>query len=149
MSTATVRSTLVPKYVVTRRAAGAAATGFLAMAGFQAALALGAPLGHAAWGGADSVLPAELRTASAAAAAILVFAALMVLRRAGYRIPNVSLRLSRWGTWLLGGAMGLSALANFASSSTWERVLMGPVALLLGLLCVAVARTASRTDQPD
>lgn len=39
-----------------RRAAAAAATAFIGMACFQAALALGAPLGNAAWGGAQAHL---------------------------------------------------------------------------------------------
>jgi hypothetical protein len=34
------------------RIAAIVAVGFLGMSAFQAALALGAPLGHAAWGGA-------------------------------------------------------------------------------------------------
>jgi uncharacterized membrane protein YhhN len=40
---------------------------------------------------------------------------------------------------VLVGAIALSALGNFASSSGWERFLMGPVALLLALLCFIVA----------
>ena len=43
----------------------AAAAGFLAIAAFQAALALGAPLGRAAWGGIHARLPVKLRIASA------------------------------------------------------------------------------------
>lgn len=38
----------------------------------------------------------------------------------------------------------LSGLANLASSSGWERFLMGPVALLLAFLCLVVALGGAR-----
>ena len=44
-------STLTTELLPARTPAVAAAAGFLAIATFQAALALGAPLGRAAWGG--------------------------------------------------------------------------------------------------
>ena len=85
------------------------------------------------------MLPPELRIASAAAAVVLIVAALVVLGRAGYWGATVPFGVFRWGAWVLVGAMTLSALANFASSSGWERFLGGPVALLLALLCLIVA----------
>ena len=67
-----------------RIAAVAAATGFLIQAAFQAALALGAPLGRAAWGGAyEGQLPMGLRIASGVAVGVFVLAALIVLGRGG------------------------------------------------------------------
>lgn len=123
-----------------RRAAVAAAAGFFAIATFQVALALGAPLGRAAWGGASVELPVGLRIASAFAVAVWVFAALVVLRRAGYRVPLVASGVSRWGTWIMIGLSMLGALLNFASPSNWERFLWGPVALILAMLCLLVAR---------
>ena len=44
---------------------------------FQLALALGAPLGHFAWGGKDRVLPAGKRVASLVA--ILVYAVMALI----------------------------------------------------------------------
>jgi hypothetical protein len=35
--------------------------------------------------------------------------------------------------------LALSALANFASKSRWEKAILGPLALLLSLLCLVVA----------
>src|ERR1017187_7244111 len=55
----------------------AAAAGFLAIAAFQAALALGAPVGRAAWGGIHARLPVKLRIASAFAVGVWMLAALM------------------------------------------------------------------------
>jgi hypothetical protein len=122
------------------RAAAVAAAGFAGLAGFQTALAAGAPLGRAAWGGAHAYLPPGLRIASGLAAAFWALAALVVLRRGGYRRSPVSFRASHAGTWLLAGLLTLGALLNFASSSNWERFLQAPLALVMAALCLAVAR---------
>ena len=71
---------------------------------------------------------------------VFVMAALMVLGRAGYRLSPIPLSVSRWGIWVLVAGLALSALGNFASSSNWERFLLGPIALLEALLCLIVAR---------
>ena len=69
-----------------RIAAVAAAAGFLVQAAFQAAIALGAPLGRASWGGAyDGQLPMGLRIASGVAVGFWVLAALIVLGRGGFQ----------------------------------------------------------------
>lgn len=124
-----------------RTAAVAAAVGFIAIAAFQLALALGAPLGRAAWGGAHVHLPTSLRVASAFAVGVWMLAALIILGRARYPISPLPPTLTRWGTWVLVGLLPLGALMNFASPSNWERFLWGPVALILALLCLVVARS--------
>jgi len=133
-----------------RIAAVAAAVGFLLQAAFQAALALGAPLGSASWGGAyEGHLPMSLRIASGVAVCVYVLFALIVLGRGGFRgvpLPNGVLR---WGTWVLAGLMFLGALVNFASSSGWERFGWGPVALILALLCLFVALRAGPVSGGD
>ena len=127
-----------------RIAALAAATGFVGVAILQLSLALGAPWGHTAWGGTHAQLPTRLRIGSALSAALLLAAACIVLGRVGHGASGVPVGVFRWGTWALVGAMTLSALGNFASSSRWERFLMGPLALLLAVLCLLVA-----LDGPD
>jgi hypothetical protein len=127
-----------------RAAAVAAAVGFIVIAAFQVALALGAPLGRAAWGGTHSQLPVGLRIASALAVGFWVLAALIVLGRAGHQISPLSSVFSRWGTWILVGLLPLGALMNFASPSNWERFLWGPLALILAVLCLVVARSATQ-----
>jgi len=125
---------------LSRFAAGAAATGLLLFACFQASLALGAPWADAAWGGGRDALPPSLRIASAFAVVFLVVAAAIVLGRAGYwGRDDGPFGVFRWGTWALVVVLILSGLANVASSSAWERFLNGPVGLLLGLLCLIVA----------
>jgi hypothetical protein len=128
-----------------RPAAAVAAIGFIAIAGFEVALALGAPLGRAAWGGTHVHLPTALRIASGFATIIWILAAFVVLGRAGYRLSPVPSRLSRFGTWVLVGLLGLGTLMNVASSSNWERFLQAPIALLLALLCFVVARGRAGT----
>ena len=123
----------------TRTAARVAAIGLAGTALFQLALASGVPWGAAAWGGLYEQLPSQLRVSSAISAVVLVAAAALLLRRAGF-----------WGTastpvrvlsWLLVPLLALSALGNFASASRWENLLMGPLALVLSALCAVVARS--------
>jgi hypothetical protein len=118
-----------------------AAVGFLAIAAFQAALALRAPLGRAAWGGAHVRLPTGLRIASALATGFWVLAALVVLERGGFEVSPLSPAVGRWGTWVLVVLLPIGAIMNFASSSRWERFLWGPVAVLLAGLCLVLARS--------
>jgi hypothetical protein len=126
-----------------RIAAVAAAVGFLVMAAFQAALALGAPLGTASWGGAyEGQLPMGLRIASGVAVAVYVLFALIVLGRGGFRGVPLPHGVLRWGTWVLVGLMFVGALMNFASSSGWERFGWGPFSLILGVLCLFVTLRA-------
>lgn len=143
MNTVTAQRTVVPERTAGRRAAVAAATGFLSIAAFQVALAAGAPLGHAAWGGTYERLPIGLRMASAVAAGVWVFAALIVLGRARFRVSPLPAGFVRRGTWILVGVSVLGALMNLASPSIWERFLWGPVALILAALCLVVARTGA------
>ena len=123
----------------TGRAAVIAATGFVVVAGFQLLLALGVPWGRAAWGGGQATLPPELRVASSISMAVFIGAALVVLGRAGYWGMRFS-GAFRVGAWFLAAAMGLGAVLNLASSSVWERFIWAPVALVLALATLVVAR---------
>jgi hypothetical protein len=126
-----------------RIAAVAAAAGFLVQAAFQAAIALGAPLGRASWGGAyDGQLPMGLRIASGVTAGVYVLAALIVLGRGGVRGVPLPYGVLRWGTWVLAGLLFVGALPNFASSSGCERFGWGPLALIQAVLCLFVALRA-------
>jgi hypothetical protein len=122
-----------------RAAAMAAAFGFVVVAGFQVGLALGAPWGRAAWGGAHDRLPAGLRIASAVAATVWIAAALVILGLAGSEPIPLPFTVATWVAWVLFGMLALGALMNLASRSRWERFLMSPVALVLSLLCLVVA----------
>src|SRR5580765_4654584 len=60
-------------------AAALAATGFVALGAFQLALALGAPFGHAAWGGGSADLTSAQRLGSAVSVVLYALAAAVVL----------------------------------------------------------------------
>jgi len=116
-----------------------AAIGFTVIAVFQVVIALGAPLGRAAWGGAHIVLPRNLRVASAVAVVIWVVAALVVLDRAGTSIIDLPDAVTSWGTWALVVVLPIGALMNFASSSPYERFGWGPLGLVLAMLTLILA----------
>lgn len=121
-----------------------AAVGFVMISMFQAALAFGAPLGRAAWGGMhDGQLPTGFRIASAFAVFVWALAAMIVLGRAGFEITPLPMRLVHVGTWVLVGVLLVGALMNVASSSPWERYMWAPFTLTLAMLCLLVARIPS------
>lgn len=122
-----------------RRAAQVATIGFAALMVFQAALAAGAPLGDAAWGGAHAHLTTAERVGSAVSVLVSLLAILVVRRRAAGRQE----RRYRWGTWVFVVVFGMSALMNAASESRWESLLLAPIAGALAALCVVVARGAT------
>ncbi|WP_222849199.1 hypothetical protein [Trebonia kvetii] len=81
--------------------------GFAGMAIFELALALGAPLGRAAMGGGQTYLPMRLRIASSVLAIFWALAVLLVLRRAGYRVPVFSFKVARAGRGSVLSHLGL------------------------------------------
>jgi len=120
-------------------AAVVAAGGIAGMATFQILLAVGLPLGHAAFGGANAVLSAKLRAASAMSALVFLAAFYVVLARGGLVGAASDAAPVRIGIWVFAAIFGLSTVANTASRSRWERFLMAPIGLLLTACCVMVA----------
>jgi len=117
------------------RAAGlAAASGLALIAAFQLLLALGVPLGRAAWGGKWG-LSQRLDERGADRARASRSLAIRRVRRA-----------VRPAAWLVMGVLGLGGLVNLASSSRWERFGWGPFALILAALCSIVARNPERSQ---
>jgi hypothetical protein len=120
-------------------AASLAAVGFLVIAAFQLALALGAPLGRAAYGGRSAELSRSLRRASAGAVVIWLLAAVVILGRGGVvalPVPDVILH---GGAWVLVVLSVLGTIVNLASSSPWERFGWAPVSAGLAALSLVVA----------
>lgn len=136
----------MPDSVSTARGAAIiAAIGLATIAAFQVALALGVPWGRAAYGGTSATLPPELRVATGVAAMVWLLAAAVVLGRAGYWGSPRWAAAFRRGTWLVAGLVGLGAIVNFASSSRWERFGWGPLALVLAIGYVVLARWRGAT----
>jgi hypothetical protein len=132
-------------------AALAAAALLVSISVFQVLLALGAPWGSAAYGGAaagpDGVLPPGLRVASAVAALILGVAAWLILARADLVLRGpLSPRLLRWGARVITAFMVLNTLSNLSSSSPVERWVLGGTTVVLMFLCGYVAFRAPAQD---
>jgi hypothetical protein len=126
-----------------RDAAVAAAVGFAGTAVREIALAVGAPLGRAAWGSASAHLSIGQRVESGVAVVAKAAAALIVLGRAGmWPVGKRDCIAGELGTWFLGGLSALAAVMNFVSGSGWENFIFGPTAVVLAVLCFLVATGA-------
>lgn len=120
-------------------AATLAAAGFLVIGGFQLLLALGAPLGRAAYGGRNAVLSPTLRRTSAVAVVIWLLAAIVILGAGGVvdlPLPDVVVDV---GAWVLVVLSVIGAIVNLASSSPWERFGWAPFSAALAVLSFIVA----------
>lgn len=121
-------------------AAVVSAVGFVAIAAFQFALALGAPWGRAAWGGrAEGRLPSNLRIASGVAGVAWLFAAAIVLGRADLLSTGLPDGVVRWGSWALVGLLAIGTVMNLASRSRLERAIWTPVCAALTVATFLVA----------
>jgi hypothetical protein len=113
------------------------------VAGYQVAVAAGAPLGEHVWGGRfDAVLPPKMRAASGASAIVLLAVAVVALVAAGtVRLPFLERRVARRVTAVLAAYFALNTAGNLASESKVEKVMMGAVTAMLTVLLVRIART--------
>jgi hypothetical protein len=115
---------------------------------FQIALAVGAPWGAYAMGGAyPGQFPPELRVAAIVQAAILALLTLVVLARAGITLPKW-LRASRWLIWIVVVFSAISLVLNTITPSAGERTIWAPVALimLVSSLIVALSKFPPETN---
>ena len=127
-----------------RRIAGivyAAATAVVVA--FQIALALGAPWGAYAMGGAyPGQFPPAMRVGALVQAGILLGFAGIVLARAGIALRTWE-RVSRWMIWVVVGFAALSQVLNLITPSAGERMLWAPVAFVL-LVCSLLVATGKK-----
>lgn len=109
---------------------------------FQLALALGAPWGEFAMGGAfPGSYPPAMRVAALVQMAVLAAVVLVVWAHAGLALPRWR-AVSRWLTWAIVGLLGVGVVLNLITPSPMERLIWTPVALglLLSSLRVALGR---------
>ena len=127
-----------------RRIAGivyAAATAIVVA--FQIALALGAPWGAYAMGGAfPGQFPPEMRVAAFIQAGILLGFAGIVLAWAGIALRRWE-RVSRRMVWVVVAFAAVSLVLNLITPSAVERMLWAPVALVL-LVCSLLVATGRK-----
>jgi hypothetical protein len=130
-----------PTVPLVKIAAGIAVILLAVIIVFQMALALGAPLGKAAWGGQhEGVLPKRLRIASGVAALVVYpLIVVAILGAAGFVdgdfLPgNGGPQLM----WAFGGLFTLGGIANLVSRSTIERY-WAPVSIAIAICCAVIA----------
>jgi hypothetical protein len=109
-----------------------------ALAVFQAALILGAPLGRFAWGGQHDVLPPRLRIGSAVSVVIYALIALIAWDRVG-AIDLFPSLFSEVAMWVVFAYFVLGILMNALSRSTPERRVMVPTCIVLAALSFVIA----------
>ncbi|MCB9158193.1 MAG: hypothetical protein H6645_13885 [Caldilineaceae bacterium] len=98
---------------------------------FQVALALGAPWGAYAMGGAyPGQFPPAMRVAALVQALLLLLMAGIVLSRGGVALRRWS-RISRWLIWVVVAFAAVSFVLNLITPSAGERMLWAPVAFVL------------------
>lgn len=106
---------------------------------FQLALALGAPLGRYAMGGAaEGAFPPALRIAALAQIAIYGLVAAVVCARLGWAFADFA-EPARIAMWVVVALFALSLLMNAISRSAGERMIWTPVALVLALTSLRIA----------
>lgn len=128
-------------------AAVAAAVLMAGVAAFQVALALGAPLGGAVFGGRaprrDGVLTAPFRVLAIVQAIILLLLGWILLARADVvTIPVLAGATLVWGTWVIVVFLMLNTVANFSAPHPVERWVMGSVTFVLSGLGLFIALNA-------
>lgn len=111
--------------------------GWLTM--FQLLLASGLPLGRMAWGGANRILPPNLRIASLISAAVAGFAWVAFAQADGIVSGIVPDGWLGPVFWALSGLFGASFLANLFGAHGVERAHGVPLTLLCGGSSLALA----------
>ncbi|MCR2809396.1 MULTISPECIES: hypothetical protein [unclassified Microbacterium] len=110
----------------------------VALAGFQAALVLGAPWGRFAWGGQHRVLPTRLRVGSAISIIVYAVIVLLAWTKVGV-VPAIPAIIGDVGMWIVFGYFCLGIVMNAISRSTSERNVMVPVTIVLTVLSLLIA----------
>jgi hypothetical protein len=128
----------------TTRIAATAATGLYALTIIlQLLLAAGILPITMAWGGREAVLTTNLKIASLASAALLLFFIYVIRRRAGL-VRNAPITLIvKVLSWLVTSFSALNFLGILASLSSGEKILFGPISFLLLGACILVSLSKS------
>ena len=112
---------------------------FASMSIFQLLLALGLPLGRAAYGGKYEKLPNKLRIMSLIAVGIFVFGIIIVLERAEIITVLNNVMLTAIVIWIFAVYSTLNTLMNAVSKSQWEKRIMTPISLVIAVCCFILA----------
>lgn len=106
---------------------------------FQLAMALGAPWGRYAMGGAfPGRFPPPMRVAAVVQAVLIALLAVAVLSAAGLVLPNLGITFP-WLVWVAVVVSALAVVLNVISRSAGERRIWVPVACVLLVSSLLVA----------
>ena len=106
---------------------------------FQLALALGAPWGEFAMGGKyPGRLPPTMRVAALVQLLLLLFVALIVLVRAELFL-GAYMEIARSAVWFVVALFAVSSVLNIITPSKKERMVGGPIAIVLLISSAIVA----------
>jgi hypothetical protein len=92
-----------------------------------------------AWGGRQSQLTPSLRVASIVAAVLLGAFIYVIRYRAGLAGSVPIPILIKMASWIITAFMAFNTLGNLTSLSTTEKLLFGPVTLILTVACLLVS----------
>jgi len=127
---------------ITQLAAIVFAVAALGVVAFQLGLALGAPWGTYAMGGAfPGRFPPAMRVAAVIQAVIIALLAVAVLSVAGLAVPGLAEALP-WVGWLAVVFSAVAAVLNAISRSAGERRIWVPVTLVMLASSLVVALSA-------
>ena len=108
---------------------------------FQLALALGAPWGEMAMGGKyPGRFPPRMRVAAIIQLVLVLVVALIVLVRAELALDEY-LDVSRSAVWFVVALFAVSSILNLITPSKKERIFGAPIAIILLICSLIVARS--------
>ena len=117
---------------------------FVVFIGIQLLLAAGILPVSIAWGGRQTELTPALRVASIVAVFILGAFIYIIRYRAGL-IGTVPAPTAIWVmAWVVTAFMALNTVGNFASVNNTEKLLFGPITIVITIACLIVS--ASRVN---
>ena len=96
-----------------------------------------------AWGGREPVLTTNLRIASLASAALLLFFIYVIRRRAGLVRDASITPIIKVLSWLVTAFSALNFLGILVSLSSGEKILFGPISFFLLVACILVSLSKS------
>ena len=136
-----------PASPLARYSSGVGAVVLAGLAWFQLALALGAPWGRAAYGGAIERPTGRMRGSSAVASVVWAVVALVVLRRGGHAVPQVVPgRAVPVVMWIAIGLLAVGVVLNTITPSKLERIIWAPASLVM-LVATTATELAARTHR--
>lgn len=134
---------LLSKPTFTRTAANIATALFALFIAIQLLVAAGILPITILWGGRQTELTPALRLSGVAAAVILALFIYIIRYRAGLLGRMATPKAIRIFSWVVTAYMVLNTLGNFASVNTIEKLLFGPLTIILAVTCLIVSLSKS------